>query len=147
MGAILKASFWKCRFNPPITFCATLPRTTKDSTSKFIALFMPPPEPPSPPIKTSKVRKTSPCKTIMALAEVLWNCAICSCIRGPLATPNSLAKVTKASRLSIAPDWINLGPAVRPKISAARAAFSSALSIFCNDVNTSFRTSSALLSF
>ena len=51
----------------------------------------------------------------------------------------------KASRLSIAPDWMNLGPAVLPKISEARATFSSALSIACKDSNTSFKTASALL--
>ena len=83
----------------------------------------------------------------MALAEFLWKSAISFCIRGPLATPNSFANATNFSRLSMAPDCINFGPASSPKILAARAAFSSALVICCKLLNISFNTSSALLSF
>ena len=69
---------------------------------------------PPPPVITSNVFLITPATSVNF------------CISGPVDTPNSFANSMNDSRLSIAPDWMNAGPARCPKISAALAARSSA---------------------
>ena len=137
-----------CKFPLAITVPNTSPvmepMNIMASVTARMALVKPRPPEPLPPISTSTNLIISPMTTLAAVAATRWKSAIWLVMLGPVETPNSSANDTKASKLSMAPDWMNLGPAFLPNISAAKAAFSSWLVTCWREWKTSFKTSSAV---